>query len=172
MNAIPSKKVDIIDSNNSSCTRKYQDHVPCSFVYKVVCVDNKNNKKIVLYRGKNAVNKFIKVKCEYNYCRKIIKKQFNKNLIIIAGENKKFEMTNICWICDKLTDYDEKVRDHCYGGTAHYFYNINLKISKKVAAMFHNLKGYDSHLIFKKLSQFDVRISVIPFGLKNTWLLL
>ena len=37
------KKFDgnIIDANNNSYTKKYQDHVPCSFAYKVVCVDNK-----------------------------------------------------------------------------------------------------------------------------------
>ena len=29
------------DKKNSSYTEKYEDHVPCSFAYKVVCVDNK-----------------------------------------------------------------------------------------------------------------------------------
>ena len=40
--------------------KKYQDLIPCSFSYKLVCVDNKFNKPIVLYRGENAANKFIK----------------------------------------------------------------------------------------------------------------
>ena len=41
------KKVDcdIECSSNSSYTRKYQDHVPCSYAYKVVCVDNRFIKK-------------------------------------------------------------------------------------------------------------------------------
>ena len=33
--------------------------------------------------------------------------------------------------------------------------------------IFHNLKGYGSHLIFKKLSKFNVNISVIPNGLEK-----
>ena len=33
--------------------------------------------------------------------------------------------------------------------------------------IFHNLKGYDSHLIFKVLSKFNVKISVIPRGLEK-----
>ena len=33
--------------------------------------------------------------------------------------------------------------------------------------IFHNLKGYDSHLIFKGLSNFNVKISVIPNGLEK-----
>ena len=154
--------------------KKYQDHVPCSFAYKVVCIDNKYSRKIVLYRGKDAVNKFIKlILNEYKYCKKVIKKHFNKNLIMTAEESEKFEMTNICWICNKLIDIDDnKVRDHChitgrYRGAAHWSCNINLKITKKVPVIFHNLKGYDSHLIFKELSKFNVKISVIPNGLEK-----
>ena len=57
------------DKNNGSYTGKYQDHIPCSFGYKVVCVDNKFSKKVVLYRGKIAVYKFIKaILGEYDYC--------------------------------------------------------------------------------------------------------
>ena len=102
--------------NDNFLHKKYQDHIPCSFAYKVVCVDNKFSKKIVLYRGKNAVNKFIKfVLNKYNYCRRIMEKYFNKNLIMSAEENKKFEMANICWICGGLIENtDNKVRDYCH----------------------------------------------------------
>ena len=89
-----------------------------------------------------------------------------------AEENELFERTNTCWICGKLIDFDEKVRDHChitgtYRGAAHWSCNINLKISKKVPVIFHNLKGYDSHLIFKELSKFYCKISVIPNELEK-----
>ena len=33
--------------------------------------------------------------------------------------------------------------------------------------IFHNLKGYDSHLIFKELNKFDCSVSVIPNGLEK-----
>ena len=73
------KKVDFIDcDSNGSYTRKYQDHIPSSFAYKVVCIDNKFSKNVVHYRGKNAVCKFIEaIISEYNYCRKIIIKKFS-----------------------------------------------------------------------------------------------
>ena len=126
-----------------------------------------------MYRGKNAVFKFIRsVFKEYGYCGDVIKKHFNKNLIMTAEENEKFERSNICWICGKLINFDDKVRDHChiagkYRGAAHWSCNINLKISKEVPVIFHNLKGYDSHLIFKELSKFNCKISVIPNGLEK-----
>ena len=163
-------------SSNSSYTRKYQNHVPCSFAYKVVCVDNKYSKKINLYRRKDAVNRFVKsILKECNYCIIVVKKYFNKNLIMSAEENERFELTNICWICSKLIENsDNKVRHHChitgkYRGATHWNCNIYLKMTKKVPVIFHNLKGYDSHLIFKELSKF--KISVIPNGLENIWLL-
>ena len=102
-----------------------------------------------------------------------MKKHFNKNLIMTAEENEEFELANICWICGKLVEnYDQKVRDHChitgkYRGAEHYSCNIGLKITKKVPVIFHNLKGYDRHLIFKELSKFDCKISVAPYGLEK-----
>ena len=33
--------------------------------------------------------------------------------------------------------------------------------------MFHNLRGYDSHLIIKEISNFDVKLDVIPNGLEK-----
>ena len=45
--------------NNASYTEKYQAHIPCSFAYKVICVDDKFSKPVVLYRGKNAIKTFI-----------------------------------------------------------------------------------------------------------------
>ena len=46
-----------------------------------MCVDNKFSKKVVLYRAKNAVYKFIKtIFEEYDYCKKIMKKHNNNNI--------------------------------------------------------------------------------------------
>ena len=88
------KKVE--SKSNSSYTRKYQDHIPCSFAYKVACIDNKFSKKVVLYREKNVVYKFIKsILNEYNYCTKVIKKHFNKNLIMSGEEKERFQLSNI-----------------------------------------------------------------------------
>ena len=67
---------------------------------------------------------------------------------------------------------DDKVRNHChitgkYNGASHWNCNVSLKISKKVPVIFHNLKGYDNHLILKELNKFNVKMSVIPNGLEK-----
>ena len=53
-----------------------------------------------------------------------MKKHFNKN-VIMGDEEEQFQLSNTCWICEKLIDDgDEKVRDHCcvtgkFRGAAH-----------------------------------------------------
>ena len=43
----------------------------------------------------------------------------------------------------------------------------NFQLTKKVSVIFHNLRGYNSHLIFCELNKFDVKIRVIPNGLEK-----
>ena len=72
-----------------------------------------------------------------------------------------------------LDDDDEKVRDHChitgkFREEAHSSCNINLQLTKKVPVIFLNLRGgYDSHLIFDELNNFDLRTVVIPNRLEK-----
>ena len=47
-----------VESYESSYSKKYQDHIACSFAYKLVCVDDKFSKPIVVFRGENAAFKF------------------------------------------------------------------------------------------------------------------
>ena len=79
-----------------------------------------------------------------------------------AREEQRFQSSNKCWKCDKLFDVgDNKVRDHChvtrkYRGSAHWSCNINLKLTKKVPVIFHNLRGYDSHLIMQEIGKYQM----------------
>ena len=153
---------------------KYQEYIPYSFAYKVVCVDDKFTKRIVVYRGKNAAYEFIKlILKEYKYCKKVMNNDSNKNLVMNEEEKHLFQQSNSCWICKKLTDNDEeKVRDHChvtrtFRGVAHWNCNINFQLTKKVPVIFHNSRCYDSHLILNELDKFDVKISVTPNGLEK-----
>ena len=152
----------------------YEDHIPCSFDYKVVYVDDRFNKRIVVYRGENVVYEFINaILKEYTYCKKVMNKHFNENLIMSEEEEHLLQRSNSCWTCKKLVDnVEEKVRDHWhvtgkFRGAVHGSCNMNLQLTKKVPVIFHNLRGYDSHLIFSELDQFDVKISVIPNGLEE-----
>ena len=45
--------------------------------------------------------------------------------------------------------------------------SCDLKLTKKVSVIFHNLRGYGSHLIMQEIDKFDVKISVISNGLEK-----
>ena len=168
--------LNTVESYERSYSEKYQNHVPCSFAYKLACVNNKFTKPIVVFRGgENAAFKFIKaILKEYEYCKKVMKKHFNKNLIISEEEEEEeFQSSNSCWICEKfINNDDEKGRDHChisgkFRGAAHWICNINLQLTKEVPVIFHNLRGYNSHLIFCEFNKIDVKIDVIPNRLEK-----
>ena len=81
-------------------------------------------------------------------------------------------MKKFC-ICNKLfTEEDKKVKDHDkitakYRGSAHQGCNTNLRLTKKVPVIFHNLRSYDGHLIMQEISNYDLEISVLPNGLEK-----
>ena len=80
-----------IKNNNTSYTEKYEVHIPCSFACKVLCADDKFGKPVVLYRGKNLVYEFIKaILGEYDYGKKVIKRHFNKNLVMSEKDEQIF----------------------------------------------------------------------------------
>ena len=52
---------------------------------------------------------------ESKYCSDILKKHFNKELVINKKDDEDFKNSTKCWICEN--DYvggDIKLRDHCH----------------------------------------------------------
>ena len=76
-------------------------------------------------------------------------------------------------ICQKyFTEEDVRVRDHChitgkYRGAAYIKCNIIFRLTEKIPVIFHDLKGYDSHLIMQERGKFESNISVIRNNLEK-----
>ena len=147
---------------NKSYTEAYQTHTDCGYGYKVVCCyDDKYTKPIQLYRGEKAVYKFMEnILEEVKYCKRVMKKYFNKPLRMTEENEKEFKKATTCHICDKkYTEKDIRVRDHChitgeFRGSAHQECNLKLRINPKeikIPVIFHNLRGYDSHFIMQEI---------------------
>ena len=149
-----------------SYTNKHLKYIACSYGFKLVYVDDKFSMPFKTYLGKDAIYKFIISVIEKSkYCNEVMKKQFNKELVMTKEDNKDFKNSTECWICDN--DYiatDVKTRDHFlitekYKGSTHRDCNINLKLNHKTPNVFHNLKSYDSHFITQELGKFNLTIS-------------
>ena len=154
------RKIDSCSpQGDKSYTQAYQKHEACGFGYKVVChYDQKYSKPAVIYRGKNTVPKLYQnLTEEVKYCQEVIKENFQKPLIMFK-KDEDFQKAKKCWICQKRYKANENpVRDHChitgkYRGSAHNTCNLRLQISSekiKIPVIFHNLIGYDGHLIIE-----------------------
>ena len=149
-------------NNNKSFTEAYQKHTDCGFGYKVVCCyDDKYTQPMKIYRGEKAVYTFLEYMLdEVKYCKRIIKKEFNKPLKMTKENEEEFQKAEECHICNKkYTNQDIRVRDHChitgkYRGSAHQECNLQLKLNPekvKIPVIFHNLRGYDSHFIMQEI---------------------
>ena len=105
------------DKDKGSYTEAYQTHEDCGYGYKVVCCYKKKySKPIQTYRGENAVYKFMeKMLKEVEYCKAVVKKRFNKPLVMNEDDEMCFILMDKCNICgDKYTDKDVRIRDLCH----------------------------------------------------------
>ena len=79
---------------------------------------------------------------------------------VLQEQEDSFQHTTHCWICEKPLEED-RVRDHdhltgLYRGAAHQACNLQLRIYPEkhhIPVVFHNLKGYDSHLLISAIGK-------------------
>ena len=93
---------------------------------------------------------------EVKYCKAVIKKHFNKPLVMTEVDERHFKTMDGCHICgEKYDEKDVRVRDHChitgkFRGSAHQECNLKLRIKPediKIPIIFHNLRSYDDSFI-------------------------
>ena len=160
---------------NKSYTLKYQKHEPVSFVYYIKSFNESVYKsKLRSYVKENKedpdpIDVFI------NWLEedvKIISELGNEKMIITPKEQEQFNQASNCWICGKLLNLQDRVRDHChftgrYRGAACNICNLKYCKPNNISVFFHNLSGYDSHLFIKKLNTTMGNIDCIPNNEEN-----
>ena len=73
-----------------------QRNIKITFLVVLLCVDDKFTKAIVVFREENAAYEFVKaILKEYEYRKKVMKKHFNKNLIM-SEEEEQFQQSITC----------------------------------------------------------------------------
>ena len=160
---------------NKSYTLKYQKHEPVSFVYYIKSFNESVYKsKLRSYVKENeedpdTIDVFI------NWLEedvKIISELGNEPMKITPEEQEQFNQASNCWICGKLLNLQDRVRDHChftgrYRGAACNICNLKYRKPNNISVFFHNLTGYDSHLFIKKLNTTMGTIDCIPNNEEN-----
>lgn len=178
INKIEGPSLDPTKSN----TQRTQIHEACGFCYVVVRSDGDVGQP-VLYRGPNAAQIFLQ--CLGQTEDEIKEFCSNPQKIIMEPEDwRVYNETTHCYICHELMtmkkakngrDYLDKVRDHChltgkFRGAAHFLCNLKLKLDPEkiiIPVVFHNLKGYDAHLIMQAISKTEGDIKCIPSNMEK-----
>ena len=94
--------------------------------------------------------------------------QFAKSKMNMTQNDwKKYNNTKCYYVCNgEFTKENKKVRDHNhitnnYRGAACDNCNKQLKLSHIIPVIFHNLKGYDMHLLLQEVGSFKRKLKVI-----------
>ena len=96
------QKIDTCQPNDArSYTERYQKHIDCGWSFKVVCCyDDKFSRPIQLYRGKNAVYKFLEAMLEeVDYCEKTKNEHFNQPMDLTNKDEENFQAATKYHIC-------------------------------------------------------------------------
>ena len=134
-------------------------HEPNSACAYFVCTFDSSRNKLYKFVGNNCVINLVE-QLRILASRCVREQQKNERMIYTEEDDKAFEDATLCSICNKqFTKVNEKVRDHDhrtgkFRGAAHQACNINYFSNRYLPVVFHNLRGYDSHLIIRKA--FDV----------------
>lgn len=159
-------------------TEKTHLQEPCGYSYIVIRSDgeifNSN-----LYRGRNVVRHLLNALASEE--RAI--HQLLRNIVpmkLTPQQEEAFQQSETCHICKKslwkcnkegIPEID-RVRDHDhitgeFRGSAHNTCNLNYRITPNIPVVFHNLKGYDGHLIMKEIKQSDGELTAIAQNLEK-----
>ena len=78
--------------------------------------DDKFSKTFKSYLDEDVVSNFINSMIKGSkFCTDILRKHFNKELVMTKEDDEDFESSTKCWIFDNaFVDDDIKVRDHCH----------------------------------------------------------
>lgn len=149
-----------IPSSDRSNTTHVQKHRASAFCYVVVRSDG-HVYDPVEYRGSNAAAAFLE---SVQATERNIRNTFNRQpLKLTEAEEASFRADTHCHICNgefnPFVNGKDKVRDHDhvtgkFRGAAHPQCNLSWSIVldyMQIPVFFHNLRGYDAHLIMQEI---------------------
>src|SRR3989454_286052 len=171
----PLKKCENIKNDNESYTIKTHEHKTCSYGHKVVCYeDDKYSKPYRMFRGKDAIYNFFEALFEEEKQIDDYMKEFYKSKMFLTQDDWKiYNQAKCCYVCkESFTGENYKVRDHChitnkFRGPACNTCNLQMKLTHTIPVIFHNLRGYDMHLLLQEVGRFKRELTIIPNNMEK-----
>ena len=173
----------------SDKTKKIQKHLTCSVAWVLISDHPEVNNRQFMHRptpdrdttleeaSANVIDHLMESLQEleeelYEYQKQV------KPMILTEEQEAEFQRATHCYMCkDPILEEAgkwSKVRDHNhatgeYRGAAHSQCNLNKKRSYHIPVFFHNLRGYDGHIIMQGIHRYveEKRIHVIPNNMEK-----
>ena len=83
-------------------TKKYQDHIACSYGYRLISADDRYGKPYKTCFGEDAIDKFLNYMIkESEYSSEVTETEFNKPLAMPEKDHENFNYSIKFWICKK-----------------------------------------------------------------------
>ena len=170
-------------------TVKVQKHVPCSVAWVLISNHPEVESRSFLYRpspnpemtleesSQLVVDQLMESLQQIE--KEVLPYQLEvKPMVMTEEQEAEFQAATHCYMCEELFYEKEenwcKVRDHNhatgeYRGAAHFSCNLNKRRTTHIPVFFHNLRGYDSHLIMQGIHRYAGKksIRVIPNNMEK-----
>ena len=170
-------------------TTKVQKHIPCSVAWVLISDHPEVENRQFLYRptpdedtsleeaSADVIDHLMESLQELEEELYEFQKQV-KPMLLTEEEEAQFQAATHCYMCrDPILEKEgkwRKVRDrnHAtgdYRGAAHQHCNVNKKRTYHIPVFFHNLRGYDGHLIMQGIHRYadEKSIKVIPNNMEK-----
>ena len=170
-------------------TTKVHKHIPCSVAWVLVSDHPEVENRQFLYRptpeegtsleeaSSDVIDHLMESLQELEEELFEFQKQV-KPMLLTEEQELQFQAATHCYMCQdpilEETGKWAKVRDHnhatgAYRGAAHSHCNIQKKRSYHIPVFFHNLRGYDGHLIMQGIHRYadEKSIKVIPNNMEK-----
>ena len=174
---------------DESKTTKTQKHIPCSVAWVLVSDHPEVDNRQYLYRPTPEEDTSLE-ECSADVVDHLMEslQELEEELYEYQKEIKPMQLTEDqelvhqaathCYMCEdpilEQVGKWSKVRDHnhatgAYRGAAHSYCNIQKKRSYHIPVFFHNLRGYDGHLIMQGIHRYadTKQIKVIPNNMEK-----
>lgn len=181
------QKMDTCSPSPEASSTTHEAHFnPCGYAYQVICTNSKYTKPPVVHRGQtgeNVVEHFLNsLLREEEYIKGVLSD--NEPLRMTKETEIKFRNSTQCHICEQpFNEKTKKVRDHYhigvegnpdspeysnFRGAACNSCNFNFQEPKFIPVIFHNLKGFDGHLLCQHIGKLkDKRLKVIAQNMER-----
>ena len=169
----------LIEINENNKLNHYQQHKPYNMgIYLLSRYPDLIKSQYIQFNGDDCIIKGLDYIMKLKWIINDILKKTNYPITMSIADELKFKKTEKCWMCNKILQDNDKVRDHNhllkvnnYRGAACNTCNINANFKNyKLNIIAHNSKNYDAHFLFQYIGKLNekrndknkIKITAIP----------